>query len=99
MNGEAKPTPDPRGRAPERPDDDDHDLLTYGEAGARLHEEIEWQQQHLARLRADGAPGVEEAQKRLKLLLDTAERNARQPINDENFERFFGYRGTARRST
>ena len=68
MNGEAKPTPDPRGRAPERPDDDDHDLLTYGEAAARLQEEIEWQEQHLARLRADGAPGVEEAQKRLSEL-------------------------------
>ena len=102
MSGEAKSTPGPRDRGPERPerpDDDDHDLLTYGEAGARLHQEIALQQQHLARLRADGAPGVEEAQKRLKLLLDTAERNARQPINDANFERFFGYRGTARRST
>ena len=99
MNGKAKSPPDPPGRALERPDDDDHDLLTYGEAGARLHEEIESQQQHLARLQAAGAPGVEEAEKRLKLLLGAAERNARQPINDENFERFFGYRGTARRST
>jgi hypothetical protein len=99
MTGEATSTPDPRGRAPERPDDDDHDVLTCGEAVARLHEEFEWQQEHLARLRADGAPGVEEAQRRLKLLLDTAERNARQPINDENFEQFFGYRGTARRNT
>jgi hypothetical protein len=99
MNGEPTSTPGPRDRAPERAADGDHDLLTYGEAGARLQQEIESQRQHLARLRADGAPGVEQARKRLELLLDTAERNARQPINDDNFERFFGYRGTAQRNT
>ncbi len=99
MTGETALTPDSRGDAPKRPEDDDHDLLTYGEVGARLHVEIEWQRQHLAGLQADGAPGVEEAQQRLRLLLETAERNARQPINDENFEQFFGYRGTARRNT
>jgi len=36
---------------------------------------------------------------RLTGLQESAERNAAQPINDENFERFFGYRGTARRNT
>ena len=29
----------------------------------------------------------------------SAERNRAQPINDENFERFFGYPGEARRNT
>jgi hypothetical protein len=36
---------------------------------------------------------------RLAALKEGAERNRAQPINDENFELFFGYPGKARRNT
>jgi hypothetical protein len=85
----------------ERPADEDHDLLTYGEAGVRLQTEIQALRDELARL--EGAPearrDLESARSRLALLEDAAQRNARQPITDDNFEAFFGYRGTARRNT
>jgi hypothetical protein len=61
--------------------EDDYDLLTFGEAGARLDHEIRVQRARLASLR------------------DAAARNARQPITDENFTKFFGYEGRARRNT
>jgi hypothetical protein len=85
----------------ERPADEDHDLLTYGEAGVRLQTEIQALRDELARL--EGVPearrDLESARSRLALLEDAAQRNARQPITDDNFEAFFGYRGTARRNT
>ena len=87
----------------ERPADEDHDLLTYGEAGVRLQNEIRALRDEVARLEVEGAPGVTEplqaTRARLTLLEDAAQRNARQPITDDNFEAFFGYRGTARRNT
>jgi hypothetical protein len=87
----------------ERPVDEDHDLLTYGEAGVRLQTEIQALRDEVARLEVEAAPGVtvplEAARSRLALLEDAAQRNARQPITDDNFEAFFGYRGTARRNT
>jgi hypothetical protein len=87
----------------ERPADEDHDLLTYGEAGVRLQTEIQALRDEVARLGMDGAAGgtapLEAARSRLALLEDAAQRNARQPITDDNFEAFFGYRGTARRNT
>ena len=85
-----------------RPDEDDHDLLTFGEAGARLEIEI---RTIGARLRAlEGAlprdeAAIGQARARLAALEDSAERNRAQPINDENFEKFFGYPGKARRNT
>ena len=84
-----------------REEEDDHDLLTYGEVGARLSEEIAGQQALVARLEGEGAPAeqLEAARRRLALLRDAAGRNARQPITAENFERFFGYSGTPRRNT
>jgi hypothetical protein len=36
---------------------------------------------------------------RLAALKEGAARNSAQPINDENFELFFGYPGKARRNT
>jgi hypothetical protein len=85
----------------ERPADEDHDLLTYGEAGVRLQTEIGTLRHEVARLEAQSpaAPELESARSRLALLEDAAQRNARQPITDDNFEAFFGYRGTARRNT
>jgi hypothetical protein len=86
----------------ERPEDDDHDLLTFGEAGARLEIEIRTLRARLseledARPRDDAA--IEAAAARLASLHDSAERNRAQPINDDNFEKFFGYPGKARRNT
>jgi hypothetical protein len=86
----------------ERPEDDDHDLLTFGEAGARLEIEIRTLRALLRELegtqpRDDAA--IESAAARLAALQDGAERNRAQPINDGNFEKFFGYPGQARRNT
>lgn len=80
-------------------EDDDHDLLTYSEAGVRLHEEVLAQRQHVADLERAGFDGLEAARRRLAALEEALERNKQQPINDENFEKFFGYKGTARRNT
>ena len=82
-----------------RDDEEDHDLLTYGEAGARLYEAVLEQQGLVARLEAESSPELDKARSRLAALQAAAERNSRQPINDENFERFFGYPGTSRRNT
>jgi hypothetical protein len=86
----------------ERPEDDDHDLLTFGEAGARLEIEIRTLRARLREL-GDAQPrdeaAIGAATARLAALKDSAERNKAKPINDENFEKFFGYQGKARRNT
>jgi hypothetical protein len=86
----------------ERPEDDDHDLLTFGEAGARLEIELRTMRARLSALEGT-YPRDEEAiaqtAARLAALKEGAERNRAQPINDENFELFFGYPGKARRNT
>ena len=76
--------------------------MTSGEAGARLEIEIRTVRARLRELageqpRDDAA--IEEAAGRLAALQEGAERNRAQPINDENFESFFGYPGKARRNT
>ncbi|HEX4189489.1 MAG TPA: hypothetical protein VHZ06_00730 [Marmoricola sp.] len=82
----------------EREEDEDHDLLTYGEAGVRLAEEVVALRAKIADLtRADADTTSLSA--RLVDLEAALARNSRQPINDETFERFFGYKGTARRNT
>jgi hypothetical protein len=86
----------------ERPEDDDHDLLTFGEAGARLEIEIRTLRARLRELEAASPrdeAAIAGATARLAALRDSAERNKAQPINDENFEKFFGYPGKARRNT
>jgi hypothetical protein len=86
----------------QRPEDDDHDLLTFGEAGARLEIEIRATRALIRKLE-EGSPrddaALEETRTRLRALEEGAERNRAQPINDANFERFFGYPGEARRNT
>ena len=86
------------GPTPEREDEDDHDLLTYGEVKVRIHEEVQAQRALVAELEAAGEDSTG-AKRRLESLIDAAERNSRSRINDENFEKFFGYRGTSRRNT
>ncbi|HEY6790979.1 MAG TPA: hypothetical protein VI365_27090 [Trebonia sp.] len=86
----------------ERPQDDDHDLLTFGEAGARLEIEIRTLRASLSDLKGAPSPdeaAIEQAQARLVALEESAARNRAQSINDENFEKFVGYPGKARRNT
>ncbi|WP_114203263.1 acyl-CoA synthase [Janibacter anophelis] len=86
------------GPVPEREDEDDHDLLTYGEVRVRIHEEVVAQRAVVADLEAAGRDSAL-ARRRLDALVDAANRNSRSRINDDNFEKFFGYRGTPRRNT
>lgn len=88
------------GVVPQRDDKDDHDLLTYSEAGVRLHEEIEALEQRVRELTEAGeSPALAAARARLTTLREARDRNSRRPINDQNFEKFFGYKGVARRNT
>jgi hypothetical protein len=73
----------------EATDEEDYDLLTYSEAGTRLDQEINRQRALLARLEDDSSSAA--ARERLTALEESRERNQRRAINDENFERFFGY--------
>jgi hypothetical protein len=92
MSDEADPSPPLT-----RPDEDDQDLLTYGEAGVRLQDEVASMRLRVAELEATGED-ASAARIRLDALEQAAARHARQRINDENFERFFGYAGRARRT-
>jgi hypothetical protein len=86
----------------ERPEDDDHDLLTFGEAGARLEIEIRTLRARLRELENEqprDEAAITATADRLAAFEEGAERNRAQPINDENFEKFFGYPGHARRNT
>src|ERR1700753_1755018 len=86
----------------ERPEDDDHDLLTFGEAGARLESAIRTLRARLVEREGQqprDEAAIAQATSRLAALQESAERNRAQPINDENFEKFFGYPGKARRNT
>jgi hypothetical protein len=80
-------------------DEDDHDLLTFGEAGERLRLEIAAAAREVQRLKSSGpVDALEKAQARLEALRSAATRNSAQPINDANFEKFFGYPGKAKRN-
>ena len=80
-------------------DEDDHDLLTFGEAGERLRLEIAEAAREVQRLTPSGpVETLEKAQSRLEALRSAAARNSAQPINDANFEKFFGYPGKAKRN-
>jgi hypothetical protein len=85
--------------AREKVDEDDHDLLTFGEAGERLRIEIAAAADEVQRLQLSGsASDLERASTRLEALRSAAARNSAQPINDANFEKFFGYPGKAKRN-
>ncbi|GAB5000291.1 hypothetical protein MAHJHV65_47350 [Mycobacterium avium subsp. hominissuis] len=79
-------------------DETDHDLLTFGEAGERLRLEIDATQRSIEQCGSDNPVETARARARLELLRAATRRNAAQPINDANFERFFGYPGTAKRN-
>lgn len=85
--------------AREKTDEVDHDLLTFGEAGERLRLEVAAGTREVSRLKQEGSiEALERAEARLQALKSAAVRNSAQPINDANFERFFGYAGKARRN-
>jgi hypothetical protein len=84
-----------------REDEDDYDLLTFGEVAARLDADIRALAGQVTLLEAAGEEPAQlaKARERLAQLREAAARNSRQPITDENFARFFGYEGKARRNT
>jgi hypothetical protein len=85
----------PRGKS----DEDDHDLLTFGEVGERLKIEIAEAERTVAALQnSDNRDGLRSAEARLDALRSAAQRNSAHPINDANFEKFFGYPGKAKRN-
>ncbi|TDH52879.1 acyl-CoA synthetase [Mycobacterium eburneum] len=95
------PTDDVRPDAAPRAklDDDDHDLLTFAEAGERLRQEIADAERQVRELTAAGSEwDLAKATSRLQALQRAADRNRAAPINDANFEKFFGYPGTAKRN-
>ena len=87
-----------------RPEDDDYDLLTFGEAGLRLQNEIQKVRKELALAEQEiggGAPGrssgAAELRSRLRDLLDAQRRNSPQQLDGQAFYDFFGYHaGNAR---
>jgi hypothetical protein len=93
------PHPSAGAAARETVDEDDHDLLTFGEAGERLRLEVAAAAAEVERLRGCGsAEEIQKASARLEALRAAASRNTAQPINDANFEKFFGYPGKAKRN-
>ncbi|STZ72464.1 Uncharacterised protein [Mycolicibacterium fortuitum] len=71
-------------------DEDDHDLLT-SEKQVSVCASKSPRPQRSSRNPADGSPtDVEKASARLGALRAAAKRNSAQPINDDNFEKFFG---------
>ena len=78
----------------DRPDDEDHDLLTFGEAGARLEEEVIKQRRTLERLRAGGADDatIAGAERRLDALERARNRNRPPTLDDLRSSGFFGPR-------
>jgi hypothetical protein len=87
------------GPAREKVDEDDHDLLTFGEAGERLRLEVAAAANEVELLQQSGsADDLDKARARLQALRSAAARNSAQPINDANFEKFFGYPGKAKRN-
>jgi hypothetical protein len=83
----------------ERPDADDYDLLTFGEAGARLAEEIARERRRLDQLQAAGADGGQLASvsQRIGDLQEAADRQRAAAAERADFERFFGYDPKANR--
>jgi hypothetical protein len=83
----------------ERPEDEDYDLLTYGEVAARLSEVLAEERQRLDDLRAavpsdPSAVAVQEA--RIAGLIAGRDRYAQQAATAETFMRRFGLQPRAR---
>ena len=74
-----------------RPDDDDYDLLTYGEAGARLAQEINTYRRLVGELGLDPRASVPlaAAQARLEALIEAQTRNRKPRLADMHASGFF----------
>lgn len=86
------PPPPSSGEA-ERPDDDDYDLLTYGEAAARIVELLAVERERLAELEAAGEPDADaiERQRARIVLLEQGDAHYKdQRQTAETFLRRFG---------
>jgi hypothetical protein len=77
----------------QRPEDDDYDLLTFGEAGARLTEEIRRQERYVAELLSAGADAdalaLTRATSRLEALNAAQIRNRKPSIAQLKASGFF----------
>lgn len=76
--------------------EDDHDLLTYNEAGARLREEIRLVREALSGMSGGGSEERRALQLRLDLLLDSEQRNTALAVQDTDARGFLEYRPAAR---
>jgi hypothetical protein len=77
----------------ERPDDEDYDLLTYGEVAARLSEVLAEERQLLAELKAATTPdaaAIASQEKRIADLVAGRERYEHQAETAEMFVKRFG---------
>lgn len=90
MNADELPNAELVDELVERPEDDDYDLLTFGEAGARLTEEVRKAQRLVAAQAASGDSAAEsKAQARLDALLVAQERNRKPTIDEMHASGFF----------
>jgi len=82
----------PQPAAP-RPDTDDYDLLTYGEAAARLAEAVEQDRRRLAELEASGGDSAQIAslRRRIELMIANDARYRQQSLSGAAFIRKFGF--------
>lgn len=96
MSPRRRPGP-PQDAARGKSEEHDHDLLTFGEAGERLRIEIAKAAESVTEMEKSASRDeLEKARARLSALRAAARRDAAQPINDANFEKFFGYAGKAK---
>lgn len=82
--------PDPRAG---RPESDDYDLLTYGEASARLTELLATERDNLATLSRQTHPDptrVNQLEQRIALLESSRARYRQQSLSGEDFVQRFG---------
>ncbi|WP_054815005.1 hypothetical protein [Nocardia arizonensis] len=76
-----------------RPDSDDYDLLTYGEAAARLAEAVAFDRARLAELeKSNGDPDeIGSLKRRIELLTASNARYRGQSLSGEAFTKKFGF--------
>lgn len=83
-----------------RPDDDDYDLLTYGEAAARLDEVLRSDRRELLRLTADPSATAEQIaqqRERVRLLEERDDGFRRHAETADRFMATFGLTARPRR--
>jgi hypothetical protein len=83
--------PDPRAG---RPESDDYDLLTYGEASARLTELLATERDNLGALSKQSHPDpaeISQLEQRIALLESSRARYRQQALSGEDFVERFGF--------